>query len=127
MMRVEDFDIEIEDGERELMGPDAPGCIARREVEAGPEKHQDVRRLRDALPAGLEHWHCEGRALALRLEHALDRRVAAAIRLVQAGHVGIVSAAFLQCQTNEFAAALDAWPVVELVVHRAPPQGNSRR
>ena len=64
MMGVVDLDHEIGDGELQLVRPQPPRLVARRQVQLRPEIEQNVRGLRDDELAGLEDRGADaGRAL----------------------------------------------------------------
>ena len=122
MMRVVDFHHQVGDGELQLMRPQPPGLVLRREAEPRPEIEQDVRGLRDDVLAGFQDRRRERRMLFALALHEGDVRLAAAL----ARDVDIVGAGLLQREADEFAAPLDGRPVIEFVAHGfASRLGNS--
>jgi hypothetical protein len=117
-MGVVDLDEEVGHGQLQLVGPQPPCRIARGQAQPPTEEEKDVRRLSDDLPAGAQERRRERRAFeVLVVQDPGHRRHAAAAGLGLQGHVDVVGRGFLERQADEFAAPLDAGPVVELVAH----------
>src|SRR5712691_2880259 len=120
MMGVVDVGDEIGDGELQLMRPQRAGFVARRKPKTRAEVEQDIRGLADDEPAGLQERRRIGRMRdAPAVEELHHRRYAALAS--PARHVDVVGARLLQREADEFAAALDGRPVIELVAHGDAP------
>src|ERR1700688_3949701 len=82
--------------------------MARSEIE------QDVGGVPDQALARFQKRRGEWRRAFAAFHHPHHRRHTA----LAAGDVSIIGAGLLQRETDKFAAALDAWPVIEFVAHR---------
>src|SRR5262245_9060334 len=108
---------EIGDGELQLMHPQPPCLVARRQPQPRTEIQQNVGGLADHQLAGAQERRRKGWPFdPVSVDELHHRRHAA---LAAARHVDIVGAGLLQGQPHELAAALDRRPVVELVAHRS--------
>ena len=117
-MGVKDLQVEIQDGELQLMRPQPAQLIRRREAQSAAQVQQDIRRLRDELRADLEDRRRKGRPLDVSgFEYLQNGGHAPAFRLWQHGHIDVPGAAFLQRKAYEFTASLNAGPVIKLVHH----------
>ena len=107
------------------MHPQPSGLVAWRQPETPAEVKENVRGLGDDELAGFEErrreWRARDATAVDELQHRRQAALAAAAR-----HVDIVGARLLQRQPDEFAAALDRWPVVELVAHHRDLQRDGR-
>src|SRR5438094_7707227 len=134
MVRVVYFDQPVADRELLLVQPEPRRVALRREPQARREPVQDHRRLRnDQLSRAQERrreWPILDRAAFHEVHHGSH-----AFRPPR--DVDIVRARILEREADEFAAALDRGPVVELVSHKTaglsgssfgltPRAGNSR-
>src|SRR5256885_12170767 len=63
VMGMKNLQVEIQDGELQLMRPQPARLIRRREPQAAAQVQQDIRRLRDELRADLEDRRRKGRPL----------------------------------------------------------------
>src|SRR5262249_31792438 len=105
-------------GQLQLVGPKPAGIVTRRQAQPLAQIEQDIRRLRDQLPAGLQNRDREGYAFHTAcFEHTENRRDAAAPALRDQRDVHVLRAGLLQREAHEFTASLDARPVVQLVAH----------
>src|SRR6185437_6162640 len=68
--------------------------------------------------SGFQERRCE-RGVARRriVEHPQQRRGSASRTLRQPRDIDVIGASVFKRQPHEFAAALDSWPIVELVFH----------
>ena len=114
MMRVVHFGDEIGERQLQLVRPQPSGVRLRREAVARAEEEQDVRGLADQVASVFEEWRCERRE-GNRV--ALHERKHPLFPAPGSRHVDVRRAGLLQREAHEFAAALDRWPVVELVAH----------
>ena len=115
-MGVVDLLDEIGHRQLQLMQPEPVGLRTGAEFQLRPEKMQNLGDLRDHQFAGLEERRREGRAFFAPVHHRHHAVHAARLaRNVIVGRAGI-----LERQPHEFAAALDAGPVEQLIAHRAP-------
>ncbi|MNV49268.1 hypothetical protein D3C71_1412160 [compost metagenome] len=81
---------------------------------------QDRADLGDHLSAGTQkRWSEWLQAFNLALQVRLHYRIAMDTR-----HIGVARAGILQRQPHELAAALDAGPVIQFVMHAATPYGT---
>ena len=117
VVSVKGLEVEIEDGELQLMGPKPSRLIRRREFQALAEEEKNVRRLRDQPLPHLQDRRCEGRSRDAAGGEDLENRWHAP-GLRQDRHVVVVRTGFLECQADELTASLDAGPVIELVGHQ---------
>src|SRR5580704_11258920 len=102
------------------MRPQPAGFVARREIEPRPEVEQDQRRLRDDLLANIQKWRRIRRTgAALVFEQLHHRRNAAFAG--PARDIDVIGASLLKREPDEFAAALNAWPIIKFVAHCPPP------
>ena len=115
MMRVVDLLDEIRDRQLQLMQPEPAGFVARRKFQPWPQVKQDFRGLRDDKLAGFEKRRREGRIF---FAASLDYRHHLAHAAVFARDIVIGGAGIFQCEAHEFAAALDARPIIKLITHR---------
>src|ERR1700722_12866421 len=100
------------------MCPKPARLILRRKPVATAQKQQDVWRLRDELPSGLEDRRCEWRSLdAPRIQYCHDGGGSAALVLGHERHIAVCHPSLFECKTNKLAAALDTGPVIKLVLH----------
>ena len=113
VMGVVRLDDQIGDGELDLVGPQLSGFRLRRQPEAFAEIEQDIGRLADDPLAIAQEGRGEGGRGDVRAVPQAHQFAGAAL----ARHVDIVGAGLLQRQSDEFAAPLDARPVVQLVGH----------
>src|SRR3954454_4420275 len=113
MMRVVDFDDEVRDGELQLMHPQPPGLVLRREPEPRAEPVEDQRGLRDDGLAGFQDRRREWRMLLAPALHEGDVALSASL----ARDIDIVGACLFKCEADEFAASLNGRPVIKLVAH----------
>src|SRR6202050_302456 len=119
MMGVVDIHDEVGNGELQLMRPQLSGLVARREIQPLPEIEQNIRSLRDDELAGFEKRRRVRRPrAALVLEYLHHRRHAAPAR--PARDIDVIGAGLFEREADEFAAALDAGPVIKLVAHASP-------
>src|SRR5262249_28461172 len=112
---------EIGDCQLQLMRPEPPGLAGRYQVVAWPEIVEDVGSLGDHQPPRLEIRRGERRTLDLLAiekaqHHTLSTRLSRDIDIVGCG--------LFERQPDEFAAALDPGPVIELVTHTAVSPGR---
>src|SRR5947207_2768578 len=99
---------DIGDRQLQLMRPQPPGFVARREAESPPEVKQDVRGLRDEHVTVFEERRGERQVRVPDSVHQpLHRWHAAA----PARDIVIFGASLLQGETYEFTAALDTRPI----------------
>ncbi len=81
---------------------------------------QDRAHLGDHLPAGAQEWGGKRlQALDLAVQIRLHHGIA-----VDPRHIRVARARILQRQPHELAAALDAGPVIQFVMHAATPCGT---
>ena len=120
MVGVVRFDHQIGDGELDLVGPQLRGFRLRRQAVTFAEIEQDVGGLPDQPPAVAQEGRGEGRRGDVAAVPQAQQRLGA----VLARHVDIVGTGFLQRQADEFAAPLDAGPVVKLVGHGSSSAGS---
>jgi hypothetical protein len=119
-MRIVNLDNEVGDGELELMDPQPPGLGARRKGVAGAEKQQNVRRLADRELAAFEERRRERRMLDARaVKETASSPPAAGAR--QPRHIEVICPGLFEREAHEFAAPLNAGPVVKLIAHDAGP------
>src|SRR6516165_8579007 len=126
MMGVVDQHHEVGDGELQLMHPQPSGLVAGREAEPPAEVKQDVGGLADDELAGLQKRRRKRRTRAASGLDEFHHRGNAALA-GPARHVDIVCARVLQGEADEFAAALDRRPVIELVAHGRGPSAHTRK
>src|SRR6266571_4944877 len=119
MMAVVHFDQPVGDGELQLVQPQPPGFILRRESEARPEIEQNVRGLRDQQPAGSQERRRKG-PVALGTVFKQTDHFLRPPR--QARDISVSGAGILEREADEFAAPLDARPVIELITHSGSPR-----
>src|SRR5215204_1623103 len=113
VMRVMDLPHQIRDGELQLVRPQLAVLVLGRKPVPRTEIEQDICGLTDAALAGLEERRRKRRMrLASTGEQRLDGLTTALARYVK-----VVRAGLLQRKADEFAAALDARPIVKLVAH----------
>uniref|UniRef100_A0A836P5W5 Uncharacterized protein n=1 Tax=Xanthomonas vasicola pv. vasculorum NCPPB 890 TaxID=1184265 RepID=A0A836P5W5_XANVA len=74
---------------------------------------QDRCNLRHHDVTGLEKWRCERLRTHVPAFHKFSHDLIA----VRPRHIGIGSAGIFQGQSHELAAALQAGPVIQLIVH----------
>src|SRR5579859_6962239 len=123
VMRAKNLDIEIEDGQYQLVRPEPSLLIRRREFQTLAEEQQDVGGLSDVAPAGAEDRRSKRRTPhAPGFEYLEYGRHTSAVRCRHKGHIDVPSSALFQREAYEFAASLNARPVIERVVH-----GRNRR
>src|SRR6185437_581308 len=119
MVGVVNLDQKIGEGQLQLMRPEPAGLLLRGEPETRAQEQQDVGRLADHQPTGLQERRCEGAVGGLSIvENAHeggDPEPLAAL----ARYVDILGTRLLQREPHVFAATLDLWPVEELVDHTA--------
>ena len=114
MMSVVRFVDEVGQRELELVRPQAPCFVLRREVVVLAEKQQDIRGLTDQALAGLQERWRERRIRESFLVQQLKHAVLAALG---ASDVDVAHAGFFERESHKFAASLNRSPVVELVAH----------
>src|SRR5437762_3443466 len=114
MMRVADLHHQIRDRELQLMRPQLPGFVLRREAEPRPEIEQDIRGLRDDALAGFQDRRRERRMLLALARDELRGCLVAAL----ARHIDIVGAGLFQREAHELTATLYRRPVIKLVEHK---------
>src|SRR5712691_1028587 len=115
VVRVVRFDQPVGDGELELVCPEPARFDRGNEPEARSEKEQDIRGLRDHQLPRPEERRREGRALLRFASQELHQRRHALLR--KSRDVYVVGTRFLESKSDEFSAALDRGPVIELVAH----------
>src|SRR5262249_1049001 len=115
MMGIVNSIHEIRNRELQLMRPQTRGFIARRKFQPRSEKQQYVRGLRDGNPARLQKRRRIGRARRPPVRHEL--RHGRQPGFAAPRNIDVISAGFFQRQANKLTAALDRWPVVELITH----------
>src|SRR5580704_11272784 len=119
MVRIVDVLNHISDGELQLMRPQPARFVSRRNLEPWAEVEQDQRGLCDHELAGLEKRRCIRRiGAALVFEHFHHRRNATVTRSPR--DIDVIGASLFECEPDEFAAALNGGPIIELVTHRPP-------
>src|SRR6202044_87346 len=124
MVGIVDMGDEVGYGELQLMRPQFARLVARRQIEPRAEIKQDIRGLRDDELAGFEKRRRVRRPrAALVFEQLHQRRHAAPAR--PARDVEVIGAGLFEREANEFAATLDARPVVKLITH-GPPASRPR-
>ena len=107
------FGHQVSDGQLQLQRLHPPRCGLRHQIQRRAEEVQDRGNLRNDLATGLQERRREGlRAFAVALQERLHHRIA-----VHPRHVDVVGAGILQRQAHELAAALDAGPVIQRVLH----------
>src|SRR6185437_15720713 len=116
MMGVVNFQHQIRYRELKLMQRQPFGLRLGRESKARSQIEQDVGGLPDHELAGLEEWRGERWRAGARFEHPRHRGHA----VCAARDIGIVGAGILQCESDIFAAPLNARPVEEFIAHRCP-------
>src|ERR1051325_9800465 len=98
-----------------------PGLVARRQSVTPPEIKEDVRRLPDQHLAIPQERRGKGRVRRAGSVHQpLHRRDATPA----ACDIDVSGAGLLQGETHEFAAPLNARPVIELIWHGATAVGQ---
>src|SRR5690348_1684411 len=121
VMRIVRFIDDIGDRQLQLMRPQPSHLVARRESVTPPEIKEDVRRLPDQRLAIPKERRRKGRMSRTgSVDQPLHRRDAAAA----ARDIDVFSAGLLQGETHEFAAPLNARPVIELIWHGATAVGQ---
>lgn len=104
---------QVGDGQLKLVDPIAARVLLRSQTMALAKKKQNVSGLADEKPPCLEEGRCERAVPGQPLFHQPDHR-----RLVVgARDVVVVEPRLLERQADEFAAALNGGPIVELVAH----------
>jgi hypothetical protein len=114
MMGVVNFQNQIRYRELQLVHPQFAGLRLRRQPVARSQIEQDVGGLPDHQLSVFEERRREGRRPLPRFHHARHRGHAVAA----ARDVGVAGARLFQREADIFAAALNHWPVIELVTHR---------
>ena len=112
MVGVVRLDHDVGDGELDLVCPEAPDLALRREPVLVAEIEEDVGRLADHLLSVPQVGRREGGGFT-----GIDVTGRAAL----APDIDVGRARLLQRQADEFAAALDRGPIIELVGHSSPP------
>ncbi|GAE50525.1 hypothetical protein XPU_2057 [Xanthomonas arboricola pv. pruni str. MAFF 311562] len=113
MMAVVHLGHQVGDGQLQLQCLDALCVRVRHQLQLRSDDMQDRRNLRNHRVAGLE----EGRRERLRAGLVAFQKGIHHLIAFDTRHVGVVGAGVFQCEPDEFAAALQAGPVVELIVH----------
>src|ERR1700730_11042384 len=116
MMRVVDLYHQIRDGELQLMRPQLPGFIFRRETKPRPKIEQYVRGLRDDALAGFQDRRRERRMLFAFARNEFRGCLVAAL----ARDVDVIGAGLFQREADELAAPLYRRPVIKFVAHGLP-------
>ena len=122
MMRVMNLNQEIRDRELQLVHPQTATLVPRRESMTSAEKQQDVGRLANDEPTGLQKRRCERRMRdAFAVQKAHQRRDTEALAAL-ACNIHVVRASVLEREPHELAATLDLWPVKKPIRHTATPR-----
>jgi len=120
-MRVVRFHHQIGNGQFQLMRIQASGFAVRHQRVARTEPEQDFRGLRDdQAPRFQKRRRKRPRTWPLAAQERQDGVVA-----LLACDVGVIRAGVFQRQAHEFAAALDAGPVIELIAHGVLLRGTA--
>src|SRR6266480_6597107 len=96
------------------MYPELAGLRLRRQPVPRSQIEQDVSGLPDHELSIFEERRREGRRSLARFHHSHHRGHAVAT----ARDIGVAGARLFQREADIFAAALNGWPVIELVTHR---------
>ncbi len=123
MMNVMGLGGEVGDGQLQAMHPELGLLVGRHQVQAWSQVLEDIGDMGDDVVACLEKGWREGRTPGLvSFQIGLHGRHAKPLVFRRIADIEIVRAGFFERQSDEFAATLDAGPVVQFVTH-----GNLRR
>jgi len=117
MMHVMDLRYKVGDCQLQLMRPQPAGLALRNQTEPRPQIQQDVGGLGNHPIAGLEKRRRERQMFDSSAIKKTHRRREALAAPRKTRHIHVVGARLLEREPHEFATALYAGPVVELIAH----------
>jgi hypothetical protein len=117
MMRIVDFDHEIRNRELQFVDPQTRCHVLRNEPMTRTQELQDVGRLPDDQPPGLEKRRSEGRSPRMTAIQETHQGRHSGSPSGFTRHIPISCARLLQGQSHVLAATLNRRPVIEFVIH----------
>ncbi|OOO00968.1 MAG: hypothetical protein USCGTAYLOR_02834 [Chromatiales bacterium USCg_Taylor] len=112
-----DLRYKVGDCQLQLMRPQPAGLALRNQTEPRPQIQQDVGGLGNHPIAGLEKRRRERQMFDSSAIKKTHRRREALAAPRKTRHIHVVGARLLEREPHEFATALYAGPVVELIAH----------